>query len=103
MAFKVHGVPWSRYMDEARKRGVGNRCYNCLGSSHTAQECRLKCCKFCLKETAAAGHYSILCKKAPWSFEKYLEARRDHKAKSESARYAEDFMDYEFSSDELSD
>ena len=94
--YKVMEVPFTRYVEEAKCHNVGDRCYNCLARSHQANQCRLLQCKFCDKPTAEAGHYSLLCRRAPKSFEKFLEARGAQKSKVEAARYAIDFSDYHF-------
>ena len=102
-AMKVMGVAWGVYLDEARKKGVGNKCFNCFSDNHQAGECRLRSCKFCDGEVRKVQHYSLLCKKAPKNLEKFLDARRTYKNKVDAARIADDFTDFNFEEDDFSD
>ena len=49
------------------------------------------------------NHYSLLCKRAPRSFDQFLKAREVQKQKTEAARFTDDFDGYDFDEDELSD
>ena len=101
--YRVMGVPWSVYLKEAEKKGVANRCFQCFSDNHQANECRLKSCKFCDGETRKVNHFSLICKKAPRSLDKFLEARKGFKSRATSARIADDFVDFHFDDDEISD
>ena len=100
--YKIMGVPVGKYVEEARRKGVGKRCFNCFGA-HQATECRLRTCKFCDRPVAEAMHYSLLCKRAPKSLERFLDARQNQKVKNEGVRFADDYDGYAFDSDELSE
>ena len=102
-AMKVMGVAWGTYLDEARKKGVLKKCFNCFSSNHQAGECRLRSCKFCDGEVRKVQHYSLICKKCPKNLEKFLETRQTFKNKMEAARLANDFTDFTFDEDEFSD
>ena len=102
----IMGIPLRRYFETADKHGLANRCFNCFAGSHRVGACIRKNCKFCEKPTSDARHYSLLCPRAPKSFHKFIEARTQAKqqaAKVEKARFAEDYMDYNFDSDSMSE
>ena len=106
-AYKIMGIPLGKYLKAAEDKGVKLRCFNCFGTGHGSLQCGLRMCKFCEKGTSQAQHYSLMCPRAPRNLAKFLEERDKKKA----ARYenqnvkciADDFADYTFESDELSD
>jgi len=55
------------YMNEStNKKLPTGTCWNCLTAlTHRAYRCPQKTCRFCLKETSKAKHYSINCQKCP--------------------------------------
>ena len=101
--YLICNQPANKYFTAARAKGVEGRCFNCLGLSHKHNECRLRSCKFCDKPIKTSGHLSLLCPKAPKSFDKFIEKRTASKKPTDEVRFAEDFEDYLFDSDELSD
>ena len=104
--YKIMGVPLAKYFAVAEEKNVNKRCFNCFSPGHQILECRVRSCKFCDKLTSAVKHFSLLCPLAPKTFDKYLGARdaasKNYK-KAAPVRYAEDFEDYLFDSDEFSD
>jgi len=97
----IMGVPIAKYFQAADRQNVSNRCFNCF-NKHKSTLCPIKYCKFCERKNSLVKHYSLLCPKAPKNFEKFLEAREKvRKEKKETVRYANDFVDYDFSSDEF--
>ena len=101
--YKIMGIPVTRYVEEARRKSIGTRCWNCFSSQHRAQDCRQRSCRFCDKLVKDINHYSLLCKRAPRSFDQFLKAREIQKQKTEAARFTDNFDGYDFDEDELSD
>ena len=104
-AYKVMGVPLGTYLKAAEDKNVKLRCFNCFGSGHGAVECGLKACKFCGKDPKKVKHYSLMCPKCPRNLEKFLDERDKYKNSraAQSACIADDYTDYTFESDEVSD
>ena len=101
--FKIMGVSIKRYFLEADRKNVNERCFNCFSKAHMATECPHKSCKFCDKPVNSVNHLSLLCPSAPRTLTKFLQSRDKEKAKRATVKIAEDFEDFVFSSDELSD
>ena len=104
-SYKVMGVPLGNYLRAAEDKGVKLRCFNCFGSGHGAVECGLKTCKFCEKDPKKVKHYSLMCPKCPRNLGKFLDERDKYKSSrvAKSACIADDYTDYTFESDEVSD
>ena len=94
---KIFGVSLQKYFDMSDRKKITGRCFNCFGTSHTAERCTKKVCKFCLKGNREARHYSLLCPRCPYDLTKFLEARNGAEEKrSKVLRLADDFVDYTF-------
>ena len=106
-SYKIMGVPLGVYLRTAEEKNVRLRCFNCFGSGHGSVECGLKICKFCEKEPKKVKHYSLMCPRAPKNLGKFLEERDKYKASKKAVNsnsvIADEFKDYHFDSDELSD
>ena len=106
-AYKIMGIPLNVYLKAAEAKGVSQKCFNCFGTGHGSVECGLKICKFCEKNPKSVKHYSLMCPKAPRNLQKFLEEREKYKQKREAEKskvcISDDFTDYTFESDELSD
>ena len=102
---KIMGVSLGQYWKVAEERGVSKRCFQCFSDKHGATQCPLKICKFCDKEVRVAQHYSVMCPKCPNNLKKFLEARDKAKFNrgANSVRFADDYDDYQFDSEELSE
>ena len=102
---KIMGVSLNQYLRAADARGVSKRCFHCFSEKHGSTECSLRFCKFCEKDIKVAQHYSILCPKCPKDLKKYLEAREKAKfdRRTNNVRYADDYDNYQFESEELSE
>ena len=94
---KIFGVSLQKYFDMSDRKKITGRCFNCFGTSHTAERCTKKVCKFCLKGNREVRHYSLLCPRCPYDLTKFLEARNGAEEKrSKVLRLADDFVDYTF-------
>ena len=102
---KIMGVSLTKYWDAADKRGIRGRCFQCFSEQHGATECPLKICKFCERDVKVAQHYSVICPKCPNDLRKFLESRDKAKfdKKKNNVRFTDDYDDYQFESEELSD
>ena len=103
----IMGIPLKKYLDEAEKQGCRGKCFNCFGV-HKSALCKRRDCKFCEKQLSVAGHYSLLCPKAPKNLAKFLEARRGEEQrrqeqKNSAVRIAEDFENFIFEDEDFSD
>ena len=106
-SYKIMGVPLGKYLKTAEEKGVKLRCFNCFGTGHGSMQCGLKMCKFCEKNVGQVSHYSLLCPRAPKNLTKFLEQRDLTKAKKYEKQNVvcipDDFADFNFESDELSE
>ena len=102
---KIMGVSLAQYWKVSEERGVGKRCFQCFSDKHGATQCPLKICKFCDKEVRVAQHYSVMCPKCPKNLTKFLEARDKAKFNrgANNVRFTDDYDDYHFESEELSE
>ena len=104
-SYKIMGVPISEYWKVMDAKGVKNKCFQCFGEGHGSISCSLKRCKFCDKDTKIAKHYSILCPRCPKDLTKFIEARDKAKfnRRPTPVKYTDEYDNYEFESDELSE
>ena len=107
-SYKIMGVPLGKYLKAAEDKGVKLRCFNCFGKGHGSLQCGLKYCKFCKKNVGQVSHYSLLCPRAPGNLAKFLEQRDLQKDKRKSEKQnvvsiSDDYIDFTFEPDELSD
>ena len=104
---KLLGVPLTKYFEISKAKNAQYRCFNCFGKSHRVTECQLKRCVFCEKPVNVVKHVSLLCPKCPQDLTKYIEGRIEAAKKKSAARvgvrFTDDFEDYDFNPEELSD
>lgn len=101
---KIFEIAVSKYLTTAKERKVEGRCFNCFSLLHKSIECRQKSCRFCDKLNSECRHLSLCCPKCPLDLSKFIEVRNLKKTQksSKNVRFAADFENYEFDSDELS-
>ena len=106
-SYKIMGVSLGKYLKAAEEKGVKLRCFNCFGMGHGSLQCGLKMCKFCEKGVNQVSHYSLLCPRAPKNLAKFLEQRDLSKTrkfeKQNVVCIPDDFVEFNFESDELSE
>ena len=100
---KIFDNTVGQYLRRARESKIGNRCWNCFSSAHKSTDCRMRSCKFCDRLNKEAKHLSLLCPKAPKDLSRLLEVRETKKASRAGVRFADEYDQYHFESDELSD
>ena len=100
---KIYENTVAQYIKKARVANVGTRCWNCFSSAHRSIDCRMRSCKFCDRLNKDAKHLSLMCPKAPKDMSKLIEIRESKKSSKAGVRFADEYDQYEFESDELSD